>query len=102
MRLRSYWVAAVLLSHTVLASFAAAGSPSPGQSVVTGFVVPSEVGDKEPFTFATSGGVVEGEVISIQTVEGEVVATKKTDKFGRIFLATGLATGSYLLTRGAG
>ncbi len=65
------------------------------------FVLPSSVSAKEPLMFAATG-VVEGEVVSVQTVEGEVVATKKTDKYGRVFLAAGLAAGSYLLTAGDG
>ncbi len=65
------------------------------------FVLPTSVGQNEPFMFAATG-VVEGEVVSVQTVEGEVVATKKADKHGRVFLATGLAAGSYLLSAGDG
>ena len=61
------------------------------------FVLPTDVRSKEPFMFSATG-VVEGEVVNVQTVEGEVVATKKADKFGRVFLAAGLASGSYLIT----
>ncbi|MEX2242983.1 MAG: hypothetical protein WD716_03955 [Fimbriimonadaceae bacterium] len=61
------------------------------------FVLPPDLRINEPFMFAATG-VVEGEVVSVQTVEGEVVATKKADKFGRVFLAAGLASGSYLIT----
>lgn len=64
---------------------------------VTGFVVPSTVSDREPFTFAATG-IVEGEVIAIKTVDGEVVQTRKADKWGRVFLPAGLAAGSYLLS----
>ncbi len=47
-------------------------------------------------------GVVEGEVIEVKTVDGEVVATKKInsgDKFGRIFIPAGLSAGSYLVLK---
>jgi len=65
------------------------------------FVVPSEIVQNEPFLF-TAGGVVEGAVVDIRTVEGEVVATKKADKYGRVFLAAGLVAGTYLVSAGNG
>ena len=65
------------------------------------FVTPSEIRANEPFTFAASG-VVEGEVIDVKTVEGEVVATKKPDKYGRVFLPAGLAAGAYLISANHG
>ena len=65
------------------------------------FVLPTEIGQNMPFMFSATG-VVEGEVISVKTVAGEVVATNKADKHGRVFLAAGLAAGSYLLTAGDG
>ena len=65
------------------------------------FIAPTKLESSMPFTFAATG-VVEGEVISIQTVEGEVVAAKKADKLGRVFLPAGLASGSYLLTASHG
>jgi hypothetical protein len=64
---------------------------------VTGFVVPNQVGANEPFTFAATN-VLEGEVVAVKTVDGEVVQTQKTDRHGRIFLAAGLAAGAYLLS----
>jgi len=68
---------------------------------VEGIVIPGGVAAKEPFTFAVTG-VVEGEVIEIKTVEGEVVAQKRTDKLGRVFLAAGLSAGAYLISKSDG
>jgi hypothetical protein len=75
------------------------GETSP-RSIVEGVVVPSKIAANEPFTFAATG-VVEGEVISIQTVDGEVVQKAKADKHGRIFLAAGLAAGAYQVLAGS-
>jgi hypothetical protein len=91
-------VALLLTQALIPAAAILAGAP---QGELTGFVVPSEVHEKEPFTFAGEG-VLEGEVITIQTVEGEVIAEKKADKHGRVFLAAGLAGGAYLLTHSGG
>lgn len=63
------------------------------------FVTPRSIAAKEPFTFAAQG-VVEGEVIEVQTVEGEVISSHKPDSLGRVFLESGLAAGSYLLAAG--
>lgn len=103
MRLNTLMAAGILTFQAVLGPLAMAGMADQGQpaGVLTGFVVPSEVGANEPFTFAATG-VVEGEVISVKTLEGEVVQTKKTDKLGRVFLAAGLAAGSYLLSTSGG
>lgn len=60
-------------------------------------VVPNNVQSNEAFTFGVSG-VVEGEVIEVKTVEGEVVARHKPDSKGRVFLVAGLAAGSYLIS----
>jgi hypothetical protein len=59
-------------------------------------VQPSEVYSNEPFTFAIAG-MTSGEVVQIQTLQGEVRAEAKSDNFGRVFLAGGLAAGHYLL-----
>lgn len=64
-------------------------------------VVPTDVVQKEPFMFS-AGGTVSGTVVDIKTVEGEVVASQKPDKNGRVFLAAGLAAGTYLITAGDG
>jgi hypothetical protein len=61
------------------------------------FVTPSSIGANEPFTFAAIGSV-SGTVVNVQTVQGEVVATHRPDRHGRIFLAAGLAAGSYILS----
>ncbi|MCC7230121.1 MAG: hypothetical protein IT203_06985 [Fimbriimonadaceae bacterium] len=91
---------AILIQQILVAGAAAANSLTQSSGRVEGFVTPSNVNAKEPFTF-TAQGVVEGEVIDIKTVEGQVVASRKTDKLGRVFLPTGLAAGAYLLTHGA-
>jgi hypothetical protein len=90
--------AGLLLAAAAFSSFAIGNLPQwHPAGEVTGLVVPSTVGDKEPFTFAATG-IVEGEVIAIKTVEGDVVETKRADKWGRVFLPAGLAAGSYLLS----
>ena len=102
MKLNAIVAAGVLTVQALVGPFAMAGmGQGAAGGTLTGFVVPKTVGANEGFTFAAQG-VVEGEVISIQTVEGEVVQTKKTDKFGRVFLAAGLAAGTYLLSRSGG
>jgi hypothetical protein len=97
MKVRACLALAALLAPTLVLPLR---SPSP-QGQVSGFVVPGQVGANEPFTLAAANAV-EGEVISVQTLEGEVVARKPADKHGRIFLATGLAMGTYHLLRGDG
>lgn len=102
MRNKALLAAGLLLGQAALGPFALAKfGQAQASGVVTGFVVPTEVGEKEPFTFAATN-VVEGDVVSIETLEGEVVATKKTDRFGRIFLPAGLAAGAYLLSAKSG
>ncbi len=91
---------AILTQQVLVAGAMAANSPTQSSGKVEGFVTPSNLNAKEPFTF-TANGAVEGEVIDIKTVEGEVVASKKADKLGRVFVPAGLAAGAYLLTHGA-
>jgi len=92
----------ILTANALLPTFARAdGEAQAAQGTVSGFVTPTEVHEKEPFTMASQGSV-EGEVVEVKTIDGEVVATKKTDKLGRIFLAAGLAAGTYLLTKAGG
>ncbi len=101
------WKCAVAVTAIAAQSVAApfAWAPSApeqaSQATLTGFVVPSEVRAEEPFTFAATG-VEEGEVLSIQTETGEVVAKKKPDNVGRVALTAGLAAGLYFLTREGG
>jgi hypothetical protein len=61
------------------------------------FVLPSSINANEPFLF-TSTGTLQGEVVDIKTISGEVVATQKADNLGRVFLSAGLAAGAYILT----
>jgi hypothetical protein len=68
------------------------------QGHVDGIVVPDNIHDRQPFSFAASQ-VVEGEVVDIKTVEGEVVQRRAADKYGRVFLAAGLPAGAYLISR---
>lgn len=74
-----------------------AGAALAAGSHAQDFVLPSEVADKEPFLF-TASGTVEGTVVDVKTVDGEVAASRRTDKRGRIFLGAGLAAGSYILS----
>lgn len=67
--------------------------------VVEGVVIPDSIADRQPFTFAVQG-TVEGEVVNVKTVEGEVVSTSKPDHYGRVFLAAGLAAGTYMIATG--
>jgi hypothetical protein len=100
---RKAMLAAGLLTLQALVSPLAMAGFAQGQPAgeVVGFVVPSEVSANEPFTFAATG-VVEGEVVSVQTLDGEVVQTKRADKLGRVFMAAGLAAGGYLLSAKGG
>ncbi len=104
MNAKTLFALSTILVHAILTPLALGYGleVQAAQGTVTGYVTPNEVNEKEPFTFAAQGSV-EGEVVDIKTVEGEVVATKKTDRLGRVFLAAGLAAGTYLLThRGGG
>jgi hypothetical protein len=65
------------------------------------FVVPSGAEGNEPFTFGLPQ-FVEGEVVQIQTVEGEVVARVKPNREGLAYLPAGLAAGTYLLSSSGG
>lgn len=69
---------------------------------VTRLVLPNRVSENQAFTFDAQGAV-EGEVIQIQTVEGEVVANRKADNAGRVFIESGiLAAGIYKVMSGSG
>jgi hypothetical protein len=110
MRTISYLtVSLMLLQQAIIPLALAQGDPPKAKPVP--LLAPSEIGAKEPFTFAvggtvegevTSGNVVEGEVISVATVEGVVVEKQKADKYGRVFLPVGLAAGAYLISRANG
>jgi hypothetical protein len=73
-------------------------SPGNQQGRVDGVVVPDRIYDRQPFSFSAPQ-VVEGEVVDIKTVEGEVVQRRAADKYGRVFLAAGLPAGAYLISR---
>src|SRR5260221_3724444 len=66
------------------------------QGRVDGIVVPDNIQAREPFTFSAPQ-VVEGEVVDIQTVVGEVVQRRAADKYGRVVVAGCLASGTYLV-----
>jgi hypothetical protein len=66
------------------------------QHAVGEVIQPRDVHSNEPFTFAIAG-MTAGEVVQIQTLQGEVREEAKTDNLGRVFLPSGLAAGSYLL-----
>ncbi|HEY6968841.1 MAG TPA: hypothetical protein VJA94_06545 [Candidatus Angelobacter sp.] len=67
-----------------------------GGNSVQGLVVPDNLHDRQPFSFAVSQHA--GQAVNIQTVEGEVVQATSTDRYGRIFLTSGLAAGIYLIS----
>jgi hypothetical protein len=83
------------LALLLLATAHAAAAQQAGH--VEGIVVPDTVYDRQPFSFAVPQ-LVEGEVVSVQTVEGVVVQRSTADKFGRVFLAAGLPAGGYLIS----
>ena len=63
---------------------------------IEGFVVPDDVHDKQPFSFAVPQGPGQ---INIQTLDGVVVDSRPPDKYGRIFLSAGLVAGQYMISR---
>lgn len=103
MKTRSLFALLTLIINAVATPMAMArfAEAQAAQGTISGFVVPNEVHGKEPFTFATQG-TVEGEVVEVKTVEGEVVAERRPDPLGRVFLPAGLIAGTYLLTRKGG
>jgi|GEM_PF-7071515 len=70
-------------------------------STMAEFVTPSALEANTPFTFAATG-TVEGTVVQVHTVEGEVIAAKRADEHGRVFLPLGLAAGTYVLSAASG
>jgi len=90
------WALALVL---LLAQAGAAQAKSIGNqqtASIEGLVVPDNVQDRQPFSFAAPQ--IAGEVVTIQTIEGEVVQTTSTDRYGRIFLAAGLPMGAYMVS----
>ena len=93
-RTKTVWMAGIL--SVVMAAGTQAVVQETGR--VTGEVIqPKEIHANEPFTFAVSG-TVEGEVVQVQTVSGEVVQRGKADKLGRVFLPAGIPAGAYLVS----
>ncbi len=73
-----------------------------GSLMVQGLVLPSRVCEKEAFTFAAQGAV-NGEVVQIETLSGEVVAAHKADNYGRVIMEAGaLLAGVYEVVKGSG
>ncbi len=75
-------------------------TPNPHETSLPALIQPDNISAQQPFTFAVASGVVEGEVIDIQTIDGTVVQQNRTDKYGRVFLAAGLPAGAYLISKG--
>jgi hypothetical protein len=69
-------------------------------AVVEGIVVPDNIYDRQPFSFAVPQSA--GGNVSVQTASGEVVQSGKSDKYGRVFLPAGLPAGGYLISSGRG
>jgi hypothetical protein len=85
-------VLSVLMAAAVQGAVREAGRES-------GVVIqPKTIHASEPFTFAATG-TVEGEVVQVKTVSGEVVQSGRADKLGRVFLAAGLPAGAYLVSK---
>jgi hypothetical protein len=78
---------------------AGAFAPAQVKSSIEGFVVPDDVHDRQPFTFAVPGNSGQ---INIKTLDGVVVDSRPPDKYGRVFLQAGLAAGEYLISRAGG
>jgi hypothetical protein len=77
-------------------------NPAKGpQSSVEGTVLPDNVHDRQPFSFAAPQAA-EGTVVSVSSLDGVVVDSHRTDKHGRVFLSAGLAAGTYLISRSGG
>jgi hypothetical protein len=86
----------VVLSVLVAAALQGAVHEAGRESGVV--IQPKTIHAGEPFTFAASG-TVEGEVVEVKTVSGEVVQRGKSDKLGRVCLAAGLPAGAYLVSK---
>jgi hypothetical protein len=105
MKLKHFLISTLLLVQQAGLPLALGAQATKTSSAV---VAPNEVGEKEAFTFGVvegevvSGNTVDGEVVQVATVDGVVVQKPKTDKYGRVFLAAGLAAGTYLVTRSNG
>jgi hypothetical protein len=76
------------------------GGRAAEKNTVEGLVVPDNISAQQPFSFAVSQ-TIEGEVVDIKTIHGEVVQHASADKYGRIFLAAGLPAGAYLISAGS-
>jgi len=75
-------------------------APKNVQASIQGVVVPDDVHDRQPFSFAVPPDAGQGQV-SIQTISGVVVDQRRDrDRYGRVFLSAGLAAGSYLINLG--
>jgi hypothetical protein len=80
----------------------ASSSAKGPQSSVEGTVLPDNVHDRQPFSFAAPQAA-EGTVVSVSSLDGVVVDSHRADKYGRVFLSAGLTAGRYLISRsGAG
>jgi len=91
------FVAAMVLLLAVGGRAAESNSKIQNSNRVEGIVVPDNVYDRQPFSFAVPQDTGEG--VNIQTVEGVVVHATSTDHYGRVFLAAGLPAGAYLISR---
>ena len=75
-----------------------ASNPAKGsQSSVEGTVLPDNLHDRQPFSFAAPQAA-EGTVVSVSSLDGVVVDSHAADKYGRVFLAAGLPAGLRFLT----
>lgn len=73
-------------------------APGVVQGSIEGIVVPDNIHDQQPFSFAVTENPGQGQ-IKIETLSGVVVDQRPPDKYGRVFLPAGLAAGTYLISR---
>ena len=86
-----------VIPKTQNSSESRAATNSNGQiASVEGLVVPDNIHDRQPFSFAAPQ--IAGEAATIQTIDGEVVQATSADRYGRIFLAAGLPMGAYMVS----
>lgn len=89
---------AALLLLLLTGGRAADNNTKINNDTVQGIVLPDNVYDRQPFSFAV-GESVPGAKVTLQTVDGVVVEHPATDKYGRVFLAAGLPAGAYLISK---
>lgn len=88
---------AALLLLLVTGGRAADNNTKANNETVQGIVIPDNIYDRQPFSFAV-GESIPGATITLQSVEGVVVQNASSDRYGRVFLSSGLPAGAYLIS----